>query len=115
MKGLPVGHWVIFLGYLGILSAYYIYVYKKRSKTYNDFIIAGQKVPWYYVTGSLMATTISGATFLGCMGYVYMWGGAYWSITLGCLIAWLVISLYVGPKLRETGVITLTQYFMDRL
>lgn len=114
MKHVPPYYWAIFLGYIGLLLIYYVYVYKKRCKGYNDYIIASQSVPWYYVVGSLMATTISGATFLGCMGYAYNWGGAYFSITFGNICSWLLIGIFIGPPLRKLNCITLPQFFEKR-
>lgn len=79
-----------------------------------DFLVAGRAAPWWLISGSLIASTVSGATFFGLISSYYRTGfSAHW-IPLGVAFSWLVICFAVGPRLRRYGRFTIPEYFADR-
>ena len=48
-----------------------MYSVESVSKVYDDFFLAGRSLPWPAVSGSIIATEISGVTFIGVPGMVY--------------------------------------------
>ena len=50
---------------------------KGRQHTTRDFFLGGRSLPWYAVTASTIATTISAITFIGVPALVYAAGGSY--------------------------------------
>lgn len=102
---------VLLFGTLVIWSAWHGY---RQTRTSADFLVAGRAAPWWLITGSLIASTVSGATFFGLISSYYRTGfSAHW-IPLGVAFSWLVICFAVGPRLRRYGRFTIPEYFADR-
>jgi len=97
--------------YLAILVA--ISIYKSRSvKTQDDFMVAGRKVTWYFLVGTLVCTWIGSGSLFGGAGRAFREGfsalwmsaGAWVGIaivyflagrgTLAIIIAYLTIASY---------------------
>ncbi|OLT44575.1 hypothetical protein BJF85_19865 [Saccharomonospora sp. CUA-673] len=87
--------------------------YRKTGSS-ADFLVAGRAAPWWLIAGSLIASTVSGATFFGLISSYHRTGfSAHW-IPLGVAFSWLVICFAVGPRLRRYGRFTIPEYFADR-
>lgn len=63
--------------------------------TIRDFFLGGRKLPWYAVSGSIIATEISALTFVGLPYVVFREGGDFTYLQLG-LIGTLLARLIVG-------------------
>ena len=50
---------------------------KGRQHSTRDFFLGGRRLPWYAVTASTIATTISAITFIGVPALVFAAGGNY--------------------------------------
>ena len=50
---------------------------KGKQHTTRDFFLGGRNLPWYAVTASTIATTISAVTFIGVPAIVYASGGNF--------------------------------------
>ncbi|MQA08652.1 MAG: hypothetical protein GEU98_08895 [Pseudonocardiaceae bacterium] len=87
--------------------------YRKTSNS-ADYFVAGRSAPWWLISGSLIASTVSGATFFGLISSYYRTGfSAHW-IPLGVAFSWLLICFAVGPRLRRHGRFTIPEYLADR-
>jgi SSS family solute:Na+ symporter/sodium/proline symporter len=89
-------------------------VYKARSvKDSDDFMVAGRKLPWFILVGTLLATWIgSGSLFAGA-GLGYRNGpSALWS-GVG---AWLgiVMVFFIAKRIRAFGQVTIPDIFHAR-
>ncbi len=72
-----------------------------RRQTIRDFFLGGHKLPWWAVSGSIVASEVSGVTFLAIPAIAFARGGNYTymmlalgSIAARALIAWLLIPAY---------------------
>ena len=72
-----------------------------RGQTIRDFFRGGQKLPWWAVSGSIVASEVSGVTFVAIPAIAFARGGNYTymmlalgSIAARALIAWLLIPAY---------------------
>ena len=85
-----------------------------RTKTEVDFIVAGRTIgPW--VGGAVLAATqISAGTFVGTVGRHYLTGVSWWFAWLGIWTGWLVSAVWVAPKLRRFGALTVPDYIAAR-
>ena len=64
-------------------------IYRSREKhTMDSFLLAGQSMPWYHVTLSLMATQASAITFLSAPGKPIPTGCVSCSSTSGYRWRW---------------------------
>ncbi len=84
---------------------------KRSSEDSDEYILAGRKAPLIIVIGSIFATWINSASFMGYGGTGYSVGIAgYWSggaFMFTCM--WL--GFWVIPRLRKTGITTLPEFF----
>lgn len=86
----------------------------KQTKTAGDFIVAGRGMPWWFVGGSLLATSTSGALFLGVVSGITREGFHTLWLNLGIAASFLVICFLIGPRLRRFGGYTVPEYLSRR-
>ncbi|MBI4520234.1 MAG: sodium/solute symporter [Gemmatimonadetes bacterium] len=101
--------WLVLIVYLVAIMGISIWGYF-RTRTEEDFIAAGRTIgPW--VGGAVRAATqISAGTFVGTAGRHYLTGVSWWYIWFGVWSGWLVSALWVAPKLRRFGGLTVPDY-----
>ena len=85
-----------------------------RTKTEEDFIVAGRSIGPVVGGAVLAATQISAGTFVGTVGRHYLTGVSWWYIWLGVWAGWLVSAFWVAPKLRRFGALTIPDYVSAR-
>ncbi|GIN19454.1 MAG TPA: hypothetical protein DEO65_09005 [Bacillus bacterium] len=90
-----------------------VYSYMK-SKDLLSFYIAERGGKWYLILGSLFASGISGASFLGMMSYYYDLGAGTLWINIGIAWSYFVLCFFIGPKLRRFGQLTIPDYLANR-
>jgi SSS family transporter len=106
--------------FLFVLLAYFALILgigirgARKTHTEDDFLSAGRSIgPW--VGGAVLAATqISAGTLVGTVGRHYATGVDWVWIWPGIWLGWLVSALFVGPKLREFGALTIPDYLAAR-
>lgn len=85
-----------------------------RTENEEDFLAAGRSIgPW--VGGAVLAATqISAGTFVGTLGRHYLTGVSWIWIWFGLWAGWAVSALFVAPKLRRFGALTVADYVGKR-
>jgi len=85
-----------------------------HTETEEDFLAAGRSIgPW--VGGAVLAATqISAGTFVGTLGRHYLTGVSWIWIWFGLWSGWVVSALFVAPKLRRFGALTVADYVGKR-
>ncbi len=85
-----------------------------HTKTEDDFLAAGRSIgPW--VGGAVLAATqISAGTFVGTLGRHYLTGVSWVWIWFGVWAGWLISAMFVAPKLRRFGALTVADYVGKR-
>jgi solute:Na+ symporter, SSS family len=70
-----------------------------KAATVKDFFLGGRTMPWWAVSGSMIATEISALTFIGVPGGVYAaqgdWTYLQWGI--GSIIARFLVGYWLVP------------------
>jgi SSS family transporter len=84
---------VLYVGYWGM----------KRSKTLEDYVLAGRNIPPLVLAFTLLATWFSGWAFVGNPGYMYAFGfpAMHWNLFLGIGIM-LSIVFFALPLRTST-------------
>jgi SSS family solute:Na+ symporter len=87
---------------------------RREQETSNDYFLAGKKLPWYVVGGSLVASVNSTDHFVGMVGWTVLFGISIgmWSWTLVTDIT-LLIFVWV-PFLLASRVFTIPQFLEQR-
>ncbi len=84
--------WLVLIGYLALVSYLGVRLAGKQTDL-SDFFRGGAGLPWYAVTGSMIATIISAVTFVGVPSVAYQ--GDFTYLQFG-LIAGLLSRLFVA-------------------
>jgi SSS family transporter len=85
-----------------------------RTKTEEDFIVAGRTIGPFVGGAVLAATQISAGTLVGTLGRHYLAGVSWWYVWLGMWAGWLTSAFFVAPKLRRFGALTVPDYVAAR-
>lgn len=86
--------WIVLIGYLAIVSVLGV-VLAGKQKDLADFFRGGNKLPWYAVTASTIATIISAVTFVAVPAVAYRPGGNFTYLQFG-IVAGLLSRLFVA-------------------
>ena len=99
--------------YLGMILGVSIWGYL-HPKTEEEFLAAGRSIgPW--VGGAVLAATqISAGTFVGTLGRHYLTGVSWIWIWFGVWSGWVISAVFVAPKLRRFGALTVADYIGKR-
>lgn len=90
-------------------------IYKSREKdTMDSFLLAGQSLPWYHVTLSLMATQASAITFLSAPGQAYTDGMRFVQFYFGLPLAMIVLCVTFVPKFHKLKIFTAYEFLESR-
>ena len=98
--------------FCGILAISFLGM--RSIRTEDEFLTAGRSIgPW---TGGavLAATQISAGTMVGTVGRHYMTGVSWVWVWPGVWTGWLISAIFVGPKLREFGTVTVPDFLAAR-
>lgn len=87
---------------------------RREQESSNDYFLAGKKLPWYVVGGSLVASVNSTDHFIGMVGWTVLFGISIgmWSWTLVTDIT-LLVFVWV-PFLLASRVFTIPQFLEQR-
>jgi len=90
---------------------------KGKQHSTRDFFLGGRSLPWYAVTASTIATTISAVTFIGVPALVYAVDGnfVYLQLAIGGIIARILVARFLVPLYYEKEFYSPYEYMADRL
>ncbi len=86
-----------------------------RQATIRDFFLGGRKLPWYAVSGSIIATEISAVTFVGVPATVYFGDWRYLQLGLGAILARVIVGYWFVPAFYEREIYSPYDYMAHRL
>jgi SSS family solute:Na+ symporter len=128
--------YVVFTLYVGLVVLIGFWVARKEKKSSRHYFLAGNKLPWYAIGTSLIASSISTEQFIGEVGFAYRYGIAVanweWSVfpAMTIMIVFFVpfylrkristmpewLEHRFGPSSRFTfGIITILSYIFINL
>ncbi len=99
----------IFAAYIFLVLAIGRY-WSKRVKSTEDFHLCGRDLGKLPASLSLAATEFSGSGLIGGAGLAYAIGlsGIFWNY--GAIPAYILIGLFIAPKLRKLQMATIPEY-----
>lgn len=108
--------WAVLFGYLG-LTTWVGHAMRGKQSTIRDFFLGGRSLPWPAVSGSIIATEISGVTFIGVPGMLFAMEGdfTYLQWAIGSIIARLVVAKFIVPLYYEEEIFSPYDYMGRRL
>ena len=108
--------WAIVGGYIAVTTLVGHHL-KGKQHTTRDFFLGGRSLPWYAVTASTIATTISAVTFIGVPDLVFANDGnyVYLQLAIGGVIARYLVARFLVPLYYEKEFYSPYEYMEDRL
>jgi SSS family solute:Na+ symporter len=106
---------IIFGTYLVGVMAIGIYAANKRNATKRDYFLAGDKLPWWMIGGSIVAANLSSHQLVGTMGVAYSRGFVaiiteWGAILLGFnALLWIFLPFYL-----RNGFYTMPEFLQKR-
>ncbi len=89
-------------------------VRSRGSRSMDDYLLAGQSLPWYHVGLSVMATQASAITFLSAPGQGFTDGMRFVQFYFGLPLAMVVLSITFVPIFHRLKVFTAYEFLEDR-
>ncbi len=106
---------VIFAVYVLAVIALGVYASRQGVKTKRDYFLAGDKLPWWMIGGSIVAANISVHQLVGAMGTSYQRGFVAMTIEWGAILIGLNALLWVFlPYYLRNGFYTMPEYLQRR-
>lgn len=108
--------WAVLFGYL-LLTTWVGHAMRGKQASIKDFFAGGRSLPWPAVSGSIIATEISGVTFIGVPGGVMAAQGDFtyliWGI--GSVIGRIVVGLVFTRVFYEEHIYSPYDYMGRRI
>jgi SSS family transporter len=88
-----------------------------KQATIREFFLAGRRLPWPAVCGSIIATEISALTFIGVPAMVFAAGGdfTYLQWALGSVVARFLVGWFLVDRYFGEGIYSPYDYMQQRL
>ena len=108
--------WAVVVGYM-IFTTLLGHRLSGKQSNIKDFFLGGKTLPWWSVSGSMIATEISALTFIGVPGMVYAMAGdwTYLQWGLGSIIARMAVAYWLVPLYYEKEIYSPYDFMGDRL
>ena len=108
---------ILLLVYTIGITAFGVWI-GRRVRVPADFFVAGRKLTWALVGGTVLAANIGAGTTVGAAGVAYKDGISAWWWNGSAGLGTLILALWLGPKLwavaTERGHLTVGDYLEDR-
>ncbi|XBQ17039.1 MAG: sodium/solute symporter [Oceanicaulis sp.] len=80
----------------------------------KDYFLAGGKLPWYLIGFSLLASQMSGSSFVGLMGGTYAEGMVMFNYEWTAVIVLVFFAVFMLPTFLKAGLYTIPEYLENR-
>lgn len=105
---------MVLVGYALVLVVSGVLVARRKNETPDDYFLGSRSMPWWAVAISLLATSLSAATFIGGPQQAYNTDLTYLSATIGGVIGAFIIALVFIPRFYQHGVSTVYELLEHR-
>jgi cation/acetate symporter len=111
--GLP--HKYILWGYMAMTIAVYAFIgILSRTSQVSEYYVAGRRVPAIYNGMATGADWMSGASFVGMAGSLYVLGYDGLAFVLGWTGGYVLVAVLLAPYLRKFGAYTVPDFLGTR-
>lgn len=106
---------VVFAIYILAVVLLGVYATRRGQQTKRDYFLAGDKLPWWMVGGSIVAANISSHHLVGVMGTAYKRGFVAMTIEWGAILIGFNALLWVFlPFYLRNGFYTMPEFLQKR-
>ena len=100
----------VILGYLALIIGTILFNGRKSKKTFKDYALAGGKLPWFVICGTIVASTIGGGSLMGFVGSFYEYGAMYFWMCIGSFASYLILIFFLSGRINRLKVYTCPLY-----
>ena len=86
----------------------------RKEETSEDYFLAGRKIPWWGVAGSIFGSNVSANHMVGMMGIGFSIGFAQSHFELGAILGLMLLCYGFLPVYRKLKIYTLSEYLGRR-
>jgi SSS family transporter len=105
--------WVVIAAYMVGTVVFGAWISRDQTDV-RDYFVSGRTVPWWAVTGSIVATETSTVTFISVPGYAFGGDFTFLQLAAGYLIGRVVISVLFIPAYFRGELLTVYQLLGSR-
>lgn len=107
--------WVVVGGYFALMIFVGLYVgHRRRHQDAEQYFLGERSLPSWALAVSIVATTLSAATFVGVPDEVYLGDISYLILNIGGILAVFIVALLFVPTLYRAGTVTIYGYLGKR-
>lgn len=106
--------WIVLALYLALLVVTGVWFSRREQKTTNEYFLAGRSMPMWAVSVSIIATSLSAATFVGAPEQSYKGDLTYLSTNIGGLIAVVIVAYVFIPAFYRNNCTTVYELLERR-
>jgi solute:Na+ symporter, SSS family len=92
---------LVIIYFIAILSIGYFS--SKKIDSFDDYAVAGRKIPTALLFATMAATATGGGATIGRVAYAYHTGIVIFIVTIGFVLNQVLTGLFIAPKMREMG------------
>jgi SSS family solute:Na+ symporter len=104
---------IVFISYIAIVFAIGI-LSAGKSKDSEDYFLAGRKLTWWIIGGSLIAANISTHHFIGMSGQGFAIGLAIASYEWLAAIVLIIVGKFFLPYFLKSKIVTMPEFLANR-
>ena len=93
--------------YMGVIAA-------RKDQDTREYFLGDRSLPSWALAISIVATTLSAATFVGAPELSYAGDLSYLSVSLGSFLAVIIVATIFVPKLYHAGTVTIYGFLGQR-
>jgi len=105
-----IGYGFVFL----TLAVYAVIGILSRTSEVGEYYVAGRTVPAFYNGMATGADWMSGASFVGMAGTLFLLGYDGLAFVLGWTGGYVLVAILIAPFLRKFGAYTVPDFFSER-
>jgi len=110
---MPFLDWLVIAAYMVGTVAFGAWISRNQTDV-REYFVSGRTVPWWAVTGSIVATETSTVTFISVPGYAFGGDFTFLQLAAGYLIGRIVISVLFIPAYFRGELLTVYQLLGSR-
>ena len=106
--------YVIFILYMGLVVFIGFWIARKEKKSARHYFLAGNRLPWFTIGASLIASSVSTEQFIGEVGFAYRYGIAVANWEWSVFPAMTVMILFFVPFYLRKRISTMPEWLEHR-
>ncbi|XP_019550433.3 sodium-coupled monocarboxylate transporter 2 [Aedes albopictus] len=98
---LDYGIFIVLLAISVVIGVYFGFYSKIKQNNVEEYLLGGKSMPKFPVAASLIATSVSGITFLGIPAEIYSYGTQIWLFLLSAVVLGIVMHYVYLPVFHD--------------